>query len=104
MLLLNNFLQRRRQKKKFKTEPVSHDILEKTLLNFIKLKESEVMNVLLEIYSIKGNQALQLGFKEPWINMERVDKIESLILIEKNIASLRTELCNEYMRMSKGKL
>ena len=104
MLLLNNFLQRRRQKKKFKTEPVSHDILEKTLLNFIKLKESEVMNVLLEIYSIKGNQALQLGFKEPWINMERVDKIESLILIEKNIVSLRKELCNEYMQMSKGKL
>lgn len=104
MLLLNNFLQRRRQKKKSKTEPVSHDILEKTLLNFIKLKESEVMNVLLEIYSTKENQALQLGFKEPWINMERVDKIESLILIEKNIVSLRKELCNEYMQMSKGKL
>ena len=104
MLLLNNFLQRRRQKKKFKTEPVLHDILEKTLLNFIKLKESEVMNVLLEIYSTTENQALQLGFKEPWINMERVDKIESLILIEKNIVSLRKELCNEYMQMSKGKL
>ena len=104
MWLLNNFLQRRRQKKKFKTEPVSHDILEKTLLNFIKLKESEVMNVLLEIYSTKENQALQLVFKEPWINMERVDKIESLILIEKDIVSLRKELCNEYMQMSKGKL
>ena len=48
--------------------------------------------VLAEIFNTKDNQSIQLSFKEPWTNMERVDKIETLISIEKEIAGMRKEL------------
>jgi len=36
--------------------------------------------------------------------MERVDKIETLISIEKEIAGMRKELCIDLYNMGKGKL
>ena len=39
------------------------------------------MEVLLEVYKPKDQQAIQLSFKGAWRGMERVDKIESLVSI-----------------------
>jgi hypothetical protein len=60
--------------------------------------------VLAEIFNTKDNQSIQLSFKEPWTNMERVDKIETLISIEKEIVGMRKELCADLYKMGKGKL
>ena len=60
--------------------------------------------VLAEIFNTKDNKSIQLSFKEPWTNMERVDKIEALISIEKEIAGMRKELCIDLYKMGEGKL
>ena len=52
----------------------------------------------------KDNKSIQLSFKEPWTNMERVDKIETLISIEKEVAGMRKELCIDLYKMGEGKL
>ena len=86
MWLFKHFTQRKKQKRKLKTEPILPNILEKNVLNFIRSNEGKVIMVLAEIFNTKDNQSIQLSFKEPWTNMERVDKIETLISIEKEFA------------------
>ena len=104
MWLFKHFTQRKKQKRKLKTEPILPNILEKNVLNFIRSNEGKVIMVLAEIFNTKDNQSIQLSFKEPWTNMERVDKIETLISIEKEIAGMRKELCADLYNMGKGKL
>ena len=95
---------RKNRNRKLITENDSPPILEKILENFIILKkENRKMEVLLEVYKPKDQQAIQLSFKGAWRGMERVDKIESLVSIEKEIAGYRNELCQEMMDFSKGK-
>jgi len=70
---------------------------------FIKSRRDRAMEVLVEIYKPKERGHVQTCFKAPWRKMEMVDKIETLVSIEKDIAAHRQELCKELMENSKGK-
>ena len=61
------------------------------------------MDVLLEIYSSGERVQPTLSFKSAWRKMGRVDKIETLVSMEKEIMGYRKELCQELLDMSKGK-
>ncbi len=61
------------------------------------------MDVLLEIYSDGEKSQPTLSFKAAWRKMDRVDKIETLVSMEKEIMGYRKELCQELLDMSKGK-
>lgn len=61
------------------------------------------MDVLLEIYSSGEKVQPTLSFKSAWRKMDRVDKIETLVSMEKEIMGYRKELCKELLDMSKGK-
>ena len=104
MWWFKHFIQRKKQKRKLKTELILPNILEKNVLNFIRSNEGKVVMVLAEIFNTKDNKSIQLSFKEPWTNMERVDKIETLISIEKEVAGMRKELCIDLYKMGEGKL
>lgn len=96
---------RKKRKKNYKPVNVSHSILPDFLQKeFMKSRKDKVVVVLLEVFSSQDRQSLQLSFKDTWRNMDRVDKIESLISIEKEISGMRKELCKEIAQMSKGKL
>jgi hypothetical protein len=70
---------------------------------FIKSRKDRAMEVLVEVYKPKERGHVQTCFKAPWRKMEMVDKIETLVSIEKDIAAHRQELCKELMETSKGK-
>ena len=104
MWRLNLSLLRRRQKKNFKTVNNSLNMLPDYLQKeFIKSRMDRAMEVLVEIYKPKERGHVQTCFKAPWRKMEMVDKIETLVSIEKDIAAHRQELCKELMENSKGK-
>jgi len=104
MWRLNLSLLRRRQKKNFKTVNNSLSILPDYLQKeFMKSRRDRAMEVLVEIYKPKERGHVQTCFKAPWRKMEMVDKIETLVSIEKDIAAHRQELCKELMENSKGK-
>jgi hypothetical protein len=104
MWRLNLSLLRRRQKKNFKTVNNSLNMLPDYLQKeFIKSRRDRAMEVLVEIYKPKERGHVQTCFKAPWRKMEMVDKIETLVSIEKDIAAHRQELCKQLMENSKGK-
>jgi hypothetical protein len=104
MWRLNLSILRRRRKKNLKTENNSLTILPDYLhKEFIKSRKDRAMDVLVEIYKPKDRGHIQTCFKAPWRKLEMVDKIETLVSIEKDIAALRQELCKELMDLSKGK-
>lgn len=104
MWRLNLSLLRRRQKKNFKTVNNSLNMLPDYLQKeFMKSRRDRAMEVLVEIYKPKDRGHIQTCFKAPWRKMEMVDKIETLVSIEKDIAAHRQELCKELMENSKGK-
>ena len=104
MWRLNLSILRRRQKKNLKTENNSLTILPDYLhKEFIKSRKDRAMDVLVEIYKPKDRGHIQTCFKAPWRKLEMVDKIETLVSIEKDIAAHRQDLCNELMDLSKGK-
>lgn len=104
MWSLNLSLLRRRQKKNFKTVNNSLNMLPDYLQKeFMKSRRDRAMEVLVEIYKPKERGHVQTCFKAPWRKMEMVDKIETLVSIEKDIAAHRQELCKELMENSKGK-
>jgi len=104
MWRLNLSLLRRRQKKNFKTVNNSLNMLPDYLQKeFIKSRRDRAMEVLVEVYKPKERGHVQTCFKAPWRKMEMVDKIETLVSIEKDIAAHRQELCKELMENSKGK-
>ena len=97
-------LLRRKQKKSLPTGNNSLCILPETLHEeFMKSKKDRPMEVLIEIYKPKGRGDIQTSFKAAWRGLERVDQIESLVSIEKEISAHRRELCKELMDLSKGK-
>jgi len=61
------------------------------------------MDVLLEIYNSRERVQPTLSFKAAWRKMDRVDKIETLVSMEKEIMGYRKELCKELLDISKGK-
>jgi len=104
MWRLNLSLLKRRQKKNFKTVNNSLNMLPDYLQKeFIKSRRDRAMEVLVEVYKPKERGHVQTCFKAPWRKMEMVDKIETLVSIEKDIAAHRQELCKELMENSKGK-
>ena len=95
-----------KRKKNSRTENYSRNILEPTVLKFIQSREEELlkeMDVLLEIYSSGDKSQPTLSFKSTWRKLDRVDKIETLVSMEKEIMGYRKELCQELLDMSKGK-
>ena len=104
MWRLNLSILRRRRKKNLKTENNSLTILPDYLhKEFIKSSMVRAMDVLVEIYKPKDRGHIQTCFKAPWRKLEMVDKIETLVSIEKDIAAHRQELCKELMDLSRGK-
>jgi len=67
-------------------------------------KEQEDKDILLEVYKTKDRKSFQLSFRDQWSAMEKVDKIETLVTLEKEIAGLRRDICNELFAFSKGRL
>tara|TARA_S200002703_G_scaffold19372_1_gene15713 strand:- start:2327 stop:2644 length:318 start_codon:yes stop_codon:yes gene_type:complete len=104
MWRLNLSLLRKKQKKNSKTVNNSLSMLPDYLQKeFIKSRKDRAMEVLVEVYKPKERGHVQTCFKAPWRKMEMVDKIETLVSIEKDIAAHRQELCKELMENSKGK-
>jgi|TARA_R100001460_G_scaffold26408_2_gene53371 hypothetical protein len=104
MWKLNLSILRRRRKKNSEIENNSLNILPSNLQKeFMKSRKDRAMDVLVEIYKPKDRGHVQTCFKAPWRSMEMVDKIETLVSIEKDISAHRQELCKELMDMSKGK-
>lgn len=104
MWSLNLSLLKKKQKKNLKTVNNSLNMLPGYLQKeFIKSRKDKAMDVLVEIYKPKDRGHIQTCFKAPWRSMEMVDKIETLVSIEKDIAAHRQELCKELMENSKGK-
>ena len=104
MSWFKRIIQRKKPKKKLKTERPLFITWERTVQDFIKSKEGKAVDVLVEIFITDDRQSVQLSFKERWRNMEKVNKIETLISMEKEITSMRKELCKEMYEMSKRKL
>jgi hypothetical protein len=104
MWSLNLSLLKKKQKKNLKTVNNSLSMLPVYLQKeFIKSRKDKAMDVLVEIYKPKDRGHIQTCFKAPWRSMEMVDKIETLVSIEKDISAHRQELCKELMENSKGK-
>ena len=104
MWSLNLSLLKKKQKKNLKTVSNSLNMLPGYLQKeFIKSRKDKAMDVLVEIYKPKDRGHIQTCFKAPWRSMEMVDKIETLVSIEKDISAHRQELCKELMENSKGK-
>jgi hypothetical protein len=106
MWLFNVLKLRKKRRKNSRIENSSPNILEPTVLKFIQSREEELlkeMDVLLEIYSDGEKLHPTLSFKSAWKKMDRVDKIETLVSMEKEIMGYRKELCQELLDMSKGK-
>jgi hypothetical protein len=104
MWLFKIFKQGERLKKKSKTEEKLPYILDATLRKFIMLKEQEGRDIFLEVYKTKDRKSLQLCFNNEWSTMEKVDKVETLVSLEKEIAGIRREICNELFSLNKGRL
>ena len=95
MWLSKIFQQGEKHKRKLKTEDTLPYILAPTLRKFIMSKEEEGRNVLLEVYKTRDRKSFQLSFRDEWTAMEKVDKVETLVSLEKEIAGLRRDICNE---------
>ena len=67
-------------------------------------KEQEGKDILIEVYKSKDRRSFQLSFRDEWMKMERVDKVETLVSLEKEIAGYRRDLCNELFTYNKGRL
>tara|TARA_R100001132_G_scaffold326_1_gene414 strand:+ start:13 stop:333 length:321 start_codon:yes stop_codon:yes gene_type:complete len=104
MWLFKIFKRGEKHKRKLKTEEKLPYILEPTLRKFIMSKEKEGRDILLEVYKTKSRKSFQLSFRDEWIAMEKVDKIETLVSLEKEIAGIRRDICNELFSFNKGRL
>ena len=104
MWLSRIFAQRKKRKKNYETEPTSLSILPDNLQEeFMKSKKDKVMEVLIEVYKPKVRGKIETSFKAAWRGLERVDKIETLISLERELAAQRKEISSELHKHSKGK-
>ena len=104
MWLYRIFAQRKKRKKNYKAGPTSLSILPDNLQEeFMKSKKDNEMEVLIEIYKPKERGGIQTSFKSAWRSLERVDQIETLISLEKELVAHRKDLSSELYQHSKGK-
>ena len=104
MWLLKIFTRRKKLKMKYETEKDSYSILPVELQEeFIKSKKDREMDVLIEVYKPKSRGKMETSFKSAWRKLERVDQIETLISLEKELAARRKEISSDLYKDSKGK-
>lgn len=61
------------------------------------------MEVLIEVYKPKTRGKMETSFKSAWRKLERVDQIETLISLERELAAQRKEISSELYKHSEGK-
>ena len=61
------------------------------------------MEVLIEVYKPKTRGKMETSFKSAWRKLERVDQIETLISLERELAAQRKEISSELYKPSEGK-
>ena len=104
MWLFKAFARREKPKMKYETEKGSYSILPKKMQEeFIKSKRDKEMEVLIEVYKPKTRGKIETSFKAAWRGLERVDKIETLISLERELVAQRKEISSELHKHSKGK-
>jgi hypothetical protein len=104
MWLFKNFAPRKGMKMKYETEKDSYSILPKELQEeFMKSKKDREMDVLIEVYKPKLRGKMETSFKSAWRKLERVDQIETLISLEKELAAHRKEISSDLYKDSKGR-
>jgi len=60
-------------------------------------------DTLISIHKRKGRQSPIINFEESFNNLERVDQIEFLISIEKEVVAKRKNITDKMFQYSKGK-
>ena len=104
MWLLRIFARKKKPKKSYETETTSLNILPTHLQEeYMKSKKDKDMEVLIEVYKPKTRGKIETSFKAAWRGLERVDKIETLISLERELAAQRKEISSELHKHSKGK-
>jgi hypothetical protein len=104
MWLFRIFARKKKPKKSYETEPDSFGILTKNLHEeFMQSKRDKDMEVLIEVYKPKTRGKMETSFKAAWRSLERVDQIETLISLERELAAQRKEISSELHKHSKGK-
>ena len=104
MWLFRIFARRKKQKTNCETEPDSFGILPAELhKEFMKSKRDKDMEVLIEVYKPKSRGKIETSFKAAWRGLERVDQIETLISLERELVAQRKEISSELYKHSKGK-
>ena len=104
MWLFRIFARKKKPKKSYETETTSALQISKNLHEaFMKSKEDKDMEVLIEVYKPKTRGKIETSFKAAWRGLERVDKIETLISLERELAAQRKEISSELHKHSKGK-
>ena len=104
MWLFRIFARKKKPKTSYETEPTSFSILPTNLHEeFMQSKKDKDMEVLIEVYKPKTRGKIETSFKAAWRGLERVDKIETLISLERELAAQRKEISSELHKHSKGK-
>ena len=104
MWLFRIFARKKKPKKSYETETTSFNMLPKNLhKEFMKSKKDKDMEVLIEVYKPKTRGKMETSFKAAWRSLERVDQIETLISLEKELAAQRKEISSDLYKDSKGK-
>ena len=104
MWLFRIFTQKKKPRMNYETETTSLNILPAHLQEeYMKSKKDKDMEVLIEVYKPKTRGKMQTSFKAAWRSLERVDQIETLISLEKELAAERREISLELYQNSKGK-
>ena len=67
-------------------------------------RDQEGRDILLEVYKIESRKSFQLSFRDEWMAMDKVDKVEALVSIEKEIAGIRRDICQEMFDFNKERL
>jgi hypothetical protein len=70
---------------------------------FIKSKKDKEMDILIEVYKPKNRGRIETSFKAAWRSLERVDQIETLISLEKELIAQRKEIADDLHKYSEGK-
>ena len=104
MWLFKAFARREKPKMKYETEKDSYSILPKEMQEeFIKSKKDKEMDILIEVYKPKHRGRIETSFKAAWRSLERVDQIETLISLEKELIAQRKEIADDLHKYSEGK-
>ena len=99
MFLLNLLTRRGKRRKRYKTEKGYSSFLEPTQKLATILEKEKRIKVLIEAYQREGDRNIFISFKDNWKALEPTDRIEILVLIEKEIAKYRNEACAELVNL-----